>query len=175
MTRKPTTIAKGRRVTFPATVSKVVQVISKDKDDVWLSQKELVEYRKDMLRSLRYAQKYGFDVDSIPASSSGNVCLRGMESLLNNGLSAGRRRLARRAVLQAQSMKDPEFVARIYKNYCNSSTETAQTNAKKDEEAVKKMTTTTMMTHHQQRQDVVTSSSANLILPEAHEVTGRAA
>lgn len=128
-----TTLRNQRKaVTFRKALSKVVHVTcnKNDKDNVWISKNELTSYRKDLLRSLRHVQKYGFNHNNT------NVCLRGMESLLNNGLTSGRRRLARSAVLRAQSMKDPEYVARIYKNYCNSAIETARTNAKKNEEEI---------------------------------------
>mmetsp|Transcript_91039 Transcript_91039/g.136386 ORF Transcript_91039/g.136386 Transcript_91039/m.136386 type:complete len:147 (-) Transcript_91039:152-592(-) len=140
-----------RRVTFRAS-SKVHEIPQTKEEVAWISHKELVEYRKDMLRSFRHAKKYGFEDDE-------SFCLRGMESLLNNGLSAGRRRLARRAVLQAQDMKDPEFLARIYKNYCNSSLEAARTKAEKD----------------QQEALPLDHPNTKEMTPPLHQVSGRAA
>jgi hypothetical protein len=138
-----------RRVAFRAS-AKVHEIPRNNDNVVWISRKELVEQRKDMLRSFK---KYGFE-------DGENFCLRGMEALLNNGLSAGRRRLARHAVLQAQSMKDPDFLARIYKNYCNSSLEEARSKAEKDQQAVS-------ISHKQKEVEETTAP--------LHQVSGRAA
>jgi hypothetical protein len=126
-----------------------IPAISED-CSLWITRREFKSYKREMLKTAEAIKT--MQTKTKPTTSTTDiddqVCLRGMESLLDKGRSSGRRRTARKAVLKIQSIQrgmsiksrhqdrqgqDTDLIAKIYISYTKSSLDAARLNAVQDQ------------------------------------------
>jgi Fe-S-cluster formation regulator IscX/YfhJ len=115
---------------------------NEDLTTLWISRDDMFTYKREMAETL-----YLFNLKELcdRPKMDEEYCLRGIEPLMRQRLSTGRRRIAMSAVFQVQTKQrrcskegnnqhDPEVLAKVYRAYSSSSLADARLNAIQDQQ-----------------------------------------